>query len=508
MNNDVQSKFKEELVISTCQFNLCSEDNEAKDNYRAMIYQGANVNLGPVQLARLLDLDIIPNVDGRTIGTADSDGVMVIIGWIFPRGYTGPIALVNNASYILLSVIQLQKNGMGVHCPPERTICLLTIICDDAEQVVMELEQLPPTNLYFDDIRMLLNDSCASPEQSTYDIDQQKQQLSCVGNVANERRTHKLTYDIISRVWKLHENLNHVSLMTLAYMVRMGTLKSCSCDEMEIYLVASHQDCVACLLAKAKAITEKPSSGVHDNIVGRSWSMDYQGPYSVEAIGGYTGRFLFTERSRGYLVSFLVKSKKEAFDCVSKVYHHNKRFGHVMQELQTDMGTVELSTNFQDQCHMINTTIDHSRGIEVNPVNLNMQKQNVVERYVQTHNNMFAALMADNDLLPASFWGLGVSAVTDTMNHVTNSLCTDGNTPAFYFEGRSTDLQYQFRVGYGKAVVCTRVSKMSGPKLLGTSRNEFGVCVGPGNMHNGAVWIYLPSRGTHALRLRYNVRQI
>ena len=81
---------------------------------------------------------------------------MVIIGWIFPRGYTEPIALVNNASYILLSVIQLQKNGMGVHCPPERTICLLTIICDDAEQVDMDFEQLSPTNLYFVDIRMLL----------------------------------------------------------------------------------------------------------------------------------------------------------------------------------------------------------------------------------------------------------------------------------------------------------------------------------------------------------------
>ena len=87
-----------------------------------------------------------------------------------------------------------------------------------------------------------------------------------------------------------------------------------------------------------------------------------------------------------------------------------------------------------------------------------------------------------------------MSAVTYTMNHVTNLLCADGNTPAFYFEGRSTDLQYQFRVGYGKAGVCTRVSKMTGPKLLGTSRNEFGVCVGPGNMHNGAVWIYLPLR--------------
>jgi len=124
--------------------------------------------------------------------------------------------------------------------------------------------------------------------------------------------------------------------VTLAYIVRMGTLKSYSCTEMEINLVASHQDCVACLLAKAEATTEKPSSGVLDNIVGKSWSMDYQGKFSVLAIGEYARRFLFTERSCGYLVSFLVKSKKEAFDCVSKVYHHNKRFGHVMQDLQTD----------------------------------------------------------------------------------------------------------------------------------------------------------------------------
>ena len=58
MNTDVQTKFKEELVISTCRFNLCSEDNEAKDNYGAIIDQGANVNLGPVQLARLLDLEL------------------------------------------------------------------------------------------------------------------------------------------------------------------------------------------------------------------------------------------------------------------------------------------------------------------------------------------------------------------------------------------------------------------------------------------------------------------
>ena len=101
-----------------------------------------------------------------------------------------------------------------------------------------------------------------------------------------------------------------------------------------------------------------------------------------------------------------------------------------------------------------------------------------------------------------------MNATTDTMNHVTNSLCEDGNTPAYYFEGRCTDLRYQFRIGFGKPVVCTRVSKAKGPKLPGICRNEFGVCVGPGNLKNGAVWVYLPSRGTHALSLRYNVRPI
>jgi len=42
------------------------------------------------------------------------------------------------------------------------------------------------------------------------------------------------------------------------------------------------------------------------------------------------------------------------------------------------MGTTGLSSIFQHQCHMINTITDHSKGIDVNPANLNMQKQNVI----------------------------------------------------------------------------------------------------------------------------------
>ena len=53
---------------------------------------------------------------------------MEIVGWIFPGGFIGAIALVGKAAYTLLSVTELQKNWMGVHCPPGRSLCTLTVM--------------------------------------------------------------------------------------------------------------------------------------------------------------------------------------------------------------------------------------------------------------------------------------------------------------------------------------------------------------------------------------------
>jgi len=61
----------------------------------------------------------------------------------------------------------------------------------------------------------------------------------------------------------------------------------------------------------------------------------------------------------------------------------------------------------------------------------------VIDRLAQIHENLLASLMADSDLLPVSFWGLGKLAVTDKMIYVTNTLREGGHTPAFCFEGRS-----------------------------------------------------------------------
>ena len=132
----------ERLIISAANLNIRERHRLLADIFKAMVDQGANVNLGPVRLAKALGLDIVPHTDGRKIGTADSEGQMEIVGWIFPGGFIGVIALVKKAAYTLLSVTELQKNWMGVHCPPGRSICSMTVIEEDREVTFIEIERL------------------------------------------------------------------------------------------------------------------------------------------------------------------------------------------------------------------------------------------------------------------------------------------------------------------------------------------------------------------------------
>ena len=156
VSTSTQSVDNERLVISAQSLHVIHDHVELAHQYQGMIDSGANVNLGPVQLAKSLGLPIVPHTDGRKIGTADSGAELIIVGWIFPRGYTGPIALVKGAAFILFSVIQLQANGMGVHFPPLLPSCFLTIMEEDEEYVFLEIMPTAPTQMYFVDARKLL----------------------------------------------------------------------------------------------------------------------------------------------------------------------------------------------------------------------------------------------------------------------------------------------------------------------------------------------------------------
>ena len=95
-----------EFIISAGLFDAIT-NTTATQCTQAMIDSGANVNVGPAALAEVLNLAIIPHTDKRGIGTAKSDNVLTTIGWISPSGFTGPIAIVKEAAFTLLTVINL-----------------------------------------------------------------------------------------------------------------------------------------------------------------------------------------------------------------------------------------------------------------------------------------------------------------------------------------------------------------------------------------------------------------
>lgn len=182
---------------------------------------------------------------------------------------------------------------------------------------------------------------------------------------------------------------------------------------------------------------QSTSTGVRPNIVRQCWSMDYIGPYSVLANGGFTGEFVAVERSCGYLVVFLVKSKMEACRVAKELSLLCKRFGHRMEKLQVDFGTVERGAEFIESCSRLNSTMQDAevtvgivsveKGVEVLPAAPQRQQQNPVERHIQQYKNLKAANMVDQDLLGASFWGWAGLATAKAMNSTSNTLCPNSN---------------------------------------------------------------------------------
>ena len=264
----------ERLLISAASMDMMQNglrgEGEIRD-YDALMDSGANVVVAPVCLAQYLGLPITPNKDGRTIGTADSDAALTIVGWIFPEGYTGAIALVRGAAFILIAVTQLQRHGMGVFFPPLQMVCRLTITVDGQEEDFEELKPKKPTNLYFIDIRRLITSSKPIFVSQPHDytgagpkayggkayIDKPQQVDGFITYTVNNgtilpvsSRKKKPTSDMLYRVCHLHECMQHTSLTKLAGMARQGSLQNAKSTEKEMLLELDHQDCLACATAK------------------------------------------------------------------------------------------------------------------------------------------------------------------------------------------------------------------------------------------------------------------
>jgi len=210
-------------------------ERESSRQWSAMNDAGANINLGPMWIAKELGLMIFPHTDGRKIGTAHTEGELIILGWIFPGGYVGKIAMIDDkeAAFILLSTGQLQKNGMGSEFPRHSNRCILTT----RHGVFAELTQCPKLQLYFLDLRKIIDgympkyvkqpgDPKLGPSVlvggsagyvqniKNYDTNRDNSNTTPTVNVnvvqsPSSRRKHIPAHETVFRVWRLHERTNH-----------------------------------------------------------------------------------------------------------------------------------------------------------------------------------------------------------------------------------------------------------------------------------------------------------
>ena len=493
-----------QLVVSTAMMEVLLAateiQREQSDLWSSMLDTGATVTLIPTECAAQLQLQIMPHTDGRRVGTADQKGSLAIQGWVDLPGYIGRVAVCSAVKFIIIAACQLQANGLGMDIRPDTSICELYT----TEGSFAILEQCVTTHLYYIDLRLLMNTpaSLSTVLLEGCTLDSTYQVLSVSTSVEKRR---KPSGSLSFRVFRFHRRFKHVPFSTLSRMLRNGLIIRADVTADEVDLVSSHQECMPCALARWKKLNETPSSGLRPLRPGQTWSSDYQGPYAVEAVGGFTGMFTFVCLSTGYGVVFLVRSKMEHFICVQKIDTLCNRWGHMFEVLRVDAGSVEASDLFIEKCATIHGL--GKPGIQVRPANVGMQEQNPVERYVQTAQNMMAAMMVAQDLLPASFWGWSAISAWKTLNCISNSLCPE-STPIFEFEnGKVVDASKMFRHAFGQAVISTRMN----PKEhgIGDTRNEFGVVVCPGDPFNGSDLVYLPERGKHNVVVqRYNLRDL
>ena len=75
--------------------------------------------------------------------------------------------------------------------------------------------------------------------------------------------------------------------------------------------------------------------------------MDIKEKYATPAIGGYIYQLVFSDRSCGYCLEFGCRGKTEVIHAVVLVNRHCKRYGYLMQDLRTDMESVENGDEFK-----------------------------------------------------------------------------------------------------------------------------------------------------------------
>jgi hypothetical protein len=191
-------------------------NNLKKNNFlNAIIDSGANVHVATKLLstfAKSIGYTVHQSQASCKIGTAKNGSQLIINGWLDLGGRIGKMAVVDDATFNLISVGQLQQANLSVLFDN-----ISTCILDDQKSFHLKIYPESSDKLYYVNV---------------FDLAGPHMQLTTSAAFANIR--YQPNHDISNRVWSLHRCMMHISLRRISQMLKNNLLPGANCTAAEV----------------------------------------------------------------------------------------------------------------------------------------------------------------------------------------------------------------------------------------------------------------------------------
>jgi hypothetical protein len=152
-----------------------------------------------------------------------------------------------------------------------------------------------------------------------------------------------MTKKNIQKIMKWHNCLHHAANpAVMARAIRSGAWPGVDIEPKCIKQTFLHTDCMSCLLGKLNRLPRSIGSGIRQDIMGHTLSVDWK-PVSPMALGGAIWFYAFVECSKGYkfVTTSRVHNGEALYQAIYEAVLFFKRYGHYVRVLRMDAGKVE-----------------------------------------------------------------------------------------------------------------------------------------------------------------------
>jgi len=306
------------------------------------------------------------------------------------------------------------------------------------------------------------------------------------------RRGQVIARWLVEAVFDLHNRMSHPSAQAMSKAVTDRAWIGVHPDITAAVIdkVLSKRTCLACALGKMHRLVIPTGSGVRETVVAWRLSYDILGKLSPFTYNGGVFVHLFACAATGFLICFITRNKNRftAEACVRAAVAIFAQHGHKVAELTFDAGSTENSAHLQ--------LVFGDLAISPHPIAHDTQRQNFVERYVQTVYQRVATVMLNQSALKENAWGFAMDLDVATLNCTPNEL-TGSDTPYFLVTGKRPDISRLFKYSFGQLLSCYDGEQKT------FAKGVLAISLGMGK-GNGAVNVLIPGRGLRMFE-RYDV---